>query len=596
MQSTSSKYNCDSNYIAGRGCNTTGSNETDELNTKLTDEETGIININNENNIFFKKNIDYVKGSKIGKYKLIKTLGKGSCAKVVQAEDCETGEYVAIKIVERTPKQLSDIRIYREALICSLFNHPHIIKLLDFFHTTEYFFLIFEYVNGQQLYDIVLKKGSLDEDEARKYFRQIISAVDYTHRNSVVHRDLKIENILIDRNDNIKLIDFGLSNFYDNDDLLGTFCGSLYFAAPELLLGTRYTGPEIDVWSLGVILYVMLVGKVPFDDENIHALQNKIKSCKFKFEKTISPEAQDLITNMILSSDARINLENVKKSKWINLGYKNLTNNFMTLRKPISEINKNILRALQAAMFFQFTNMEHIMMQYLQICKSNRNLLEQTYWCKKPIVILYYLTMEKFDELNYKSIPIDIDLEIDTKSLIDITIEKQPTIIYNFVRFTNAKKNDNPYNLFFSKSAFEPEMEFLNIAKDMSLDSCNDTKEESKKHNFPKIKQSIIKGLFKGIKIKNGDKDYVKNAIIKILLDLDITYEANEKSYFCSYSHSEVECHFKIDLYFNILLLEHYVVLNCLNKKKDNFKLVTELIKEKLEEIGDTSNYPENAI
>lgn len=595
MQSTS-KYNCDSDYIAGRNYNTKRTNGREELSTGLTNEETGVVNISDENNIFFKKNIDYVKGSRIGKYKLIKTLGKGSCAKVVQAEDCETGEYVAIKIIERTPKQLSDIRIYREALICSLFNHPHIIKLLDFFHTTEYFFLIFEYVDGQQLYDIILNKGYLDEDEARKYFRQIISAVDYSHRNSVVHRDLKIENILIDRNDNIKLIDFGLSNFYDADDLLGTFCGSLYFAAPELLLGTRYTGPEIDVWSLGVILYVMLVGKVPFDDENIHALQNKIKSCKFKFEKTISPEAQDLITNMILSSDARINLENVKKSKWTNLGYKNLTNNFMTLRKPIIEINKNILRALQAAMFFQFTDMERILMQYLQICKGDKHSLEQTYWCKKPVVILYYLTMEKFNELNYKSIPIDIDTGMNTKSLIDITIEKQPIIIYNFVRFTNAKKNNNPYNLFFSRSVFEPEMEFLNMTKDVSLDSCNISEDENKKHNFPKIKQSIIKGLFKGIKIKNGDKDYVKNAIIKILLDLDITYEANEKSYFCSYNHSGVECHFKIDLYFNILLLEHYVVLNCLNRKKDNFKLVTELIKEKLEEIGDTSNYPENAI
>jgi serine/threonine protein kinase len=137
--------------------------------------------------------------------------------------------------------------------------------------------MLFEYVNGGQMLDYIISHGKLKEKQARKFSRQISSALDYCHRNSIVHRDLKIENILISKTGDIKIIDFGLSNLFAPRSHLRTFCGSLYFAAPELLQAKAYTGPEVDVWSFGIVLYVLVCGKVPFDDQSMQALHAKIK-------------------------------------------------------------------------------------------------------------------------------------------------------------------------------------------------------------------------------------------------------------------------------------------------------------------------------
>lgn len=279
------------------------------------------------------------------------------------AHNTDTDERVAINIVprklENTQYEASEERIYTETVISALLNHPNIVRLLDFIYTSSYFFLIFEYVKGVQLYDIVLNNIFINEATARRYFRQIVSALDYIHRNCIAHRDLKIENIVIDQNDNVKIIDFGLSNFYDNKMLLKTFCGSLYFAAPELLHGKRYFGPEADVWSLGVVLYVMLCGNVPFDDESVNVLQGKIKVAEFDFLKPISSEAKDLIMKMLMASpENRCNLEEVKKSRWVNIGYESIAHNYMVCRQPITHLNKDCVKALSAALSFQYDNVE----------------------------------------------------------------------------------------------------------------------------------------------------------------------------------------------------------------------------------------------
>ena len=158
-----------------------------------------------------------------------------------------------------------------------LLHHPYIRGIREFITRTNHHYMVFEYVNSGQMLDYIISHGRLRERVARKFARQIGSALDYCHRNNVVHRDLKIENILISHSGNIKIIDFGLSNLYDPASRLGTFCGSLYFAAPELLNAKVYTGPEVDVWSFGVVLYVLVCGKVPFDDQSMPALHAKIK-------------------------------------------------------------------------------------------------------------------------------------------------------------------------------------------------------------------------------------------------------------------------------------------------------------------------------
>lgn len=170
-----------------------------------------------------------------------------------------------------------EVRTIREAALSMLLHHPYICGMRELITHTNHYYMVFEYVNGGQMLDYIISHGRLRERVARKFARQIGSALDYCHRNNVVHRDLKIENILISQTGNIKIIDFGLSNLYNPASHLSTFCGSLYFAAPELLNARVYTGPEVDVWSFGVVLYVLVCGKVPFDDQSMPALHAKIK-------------------------------------------------------------------------------------------------------------------------------------------------------------------------------------------------------------------------------------------------------------------------------------------------------------------------------
>jgi serine/threonine protein kinase KIN1/2 len=192
-----------------------------------------------------------------------------------------------------------EVRAIREAAIATLLRHPYICGMYDFIITENHFYLFCEYVDGGQLLDYIISHGKLREKHARKFARQILSALDYCHRNSIVHRgirshrpflpvDLKIENILISKSGNIKIIDFGLSNLYSMRSMLTTYCGSLYFAAPELLNAQAYTGPEVDLWSFGVVLYVLVCGKVPFDDSNMPALHAKIKRGSFEYPGWLS--------------------------------------------------------------------------------------------------------------------------------------------------------------------------------------------------------------------------------------------------------------------------------------------------------------------
>ena len=237
-----------------------------------------------------------------GQWSLGKTIGAGSMGKVKLAKNLETGEQVAVKIVPRqsTDEHRNDrdreradhskeIRTAREAAIVTLLDHPYICAMRDVVRTSYHWYMLFEYVNGGQMLDYIISHGRLKEKQARKFGRQIASALDYCHRNSIVHRDLKIENILISKTGDIKIIDFGLSNLFSPRNHLKTFCGSLYFAAPELLQARQYTGPEVDLWSFGIVLYVLVCGKVPFDDQSMPQLHAKIKKGVVDYPMWLSP-------------------------------------------------------------------------------------------------------------------------------------------------------------------------------------------------------------------------------------------------------------------------------------------------------------------
>lgn len=252
-------------------------------------------------------------------YRLGKTLGIGSFGKVKVAEHILTGHKVAIKILNRKKIKQMDMeeKVRREIKILRLFMHPHIIRLYEVVETPNDIYVVMEYVKAGELFDYIVEKGRLLEDEARHFFQQIISGVEYCHRNMVVHRDLKPENLLLDSKMNVKIADFGLSNVMRDGHFLKTSCGSPNYAAPEVISGRLYAGPEVDVWSCGVILYALLCGSLPFDDENIPNLFKKIKGGIYTLPSHLSPGARDLIPRMLLVDPLkRITIPEIRQHPW----------------------------------------------------------------------------------------------------------------------------------------------------------------------------------------------------------------------------------------------------------------------------------------
>ena len=242
-----------------------------------------------------------------------------SCDQVKLATHAVTGHKVAVKILNKAKiKQLGmEEKVRREINILHLCTHPHIIRLYEVVDTPTDIFLVNEYVSGGELFDYIVSKGRLSADEARNFFHQIISGVEYCHFQKIVHRDLKPENLLLDANLNIKIADFGLSNLMRDGDFLRTSCGSPNYAAPEVISGHLYAGPEVDVWSCGVILYALLCGSLPFDDESIPHLFKKIKSGMYSLPTHLSQLAKNLIPRMLeVDPMKRITIPEIRLHPW----------------------------------------------------------------------------------------------------------------------------------------------------------------------------------------------------------------------------------------------------------------------------------------
>ncbi|KAM7002699.1 serine/threonine-protein kinase BRSK2 isoform 6-T6 [Tautogolabrus adspersus] len=258
----------------------------------------------------------------VGPYRLEKTLGKGQTGLVKLGVHCVTCQKVAIKIVNR--EKLSEsvlMKVEREIAILKLIEHPHVLKLHDVYENKKYLYLVLEHVSGGELFDYLVKKGRLTPKEARKFFRQIMSALDFCHSHSICHRDLKPENLLLDEKNNIRIADFGMASLQVGDSLLETSCGSPHYACPEVIRGEKYDGRKADVWSCGVILFALLVGALPFDDDNLRNLLEKVKLGVFHMPHFIPPDCQNLLRGMI-EVDASKRLT-VSSTKTLSLGGKN---------------------------------------------------------------------------------------------------------------------------------------------------------------------------------------------------------------------------------------------------------------------------------
>jgi len=239
-----------------------------------------------------------------------------------------------MKILEK--KKIRDAkdacRVEREISILKQVNHPNIVLLYEIIETSEELFLIMEYTPGGELFDYIVNKAVLDEHETRSLFRQIISGIEYLHKLKISHRDLKPENMLLDADKNIKIVDFGLSNSYKDSGMLETACGSPCYVAPEMIAGKTYSGAAVDIWSAGVVLFVMLCGYLPFEDKNTSKLYKKIMDGAFTIPEHISDSAKNLIRGILNTEPSvRYTIEDIKNHRWF-------TNN-MSLTWPLKDIN-----------------------------------------------------------------------------------------------------------------------------------------------------------------------------------------------------------------------------------------------------------------
>lgn len=262
-----------------------------------------------------------IRAKSIGNYILGKTLGEGTFGKVKLATHILTGEKVAIKILEKDRIiDVADVeRVAREIYILKFIRHPNIIQLYEIIETPKQLFLVMEYVNGGELFDYIVSKTRVEEREASKFFHQIIAGIEYIHKLKIVHRDLKPENLLLDSNNNIKIVDFGLSNTYNENELLKTACGSPCYAAPEMIGGKKYNGLQVDIWSCGVILFAIVCGYLPFEDPNTNVLYTKIKNGDYVIPDFISDDGRDLLKNILNTDPAkRYTIDEIRKHPWMN--------------------------------------------------------------------------------------------------------------------------------------------------------------------------------------------------------------------------------------------------------------------------------------
>ncbi|XP_027855251.1 MAP/microtubule affinity-regulating kinase 4 isoform X2 [Xiphophorus couchianus] len=259
----------------------------------------------------------------IGNYRLLKTIGKGNFAKVKLARHILTGREVAIKIIDKTQLNPTSLqKLFREVRIMKTLNHPNIVQLFEVIETEKTLYLVMEYASGGEVFDYLVAHGRMKEKEARAKFRQIVSAVHYCHQKNIVHRDLKAENLLLDADSNIKIADFGFSNEFTEGNKLDTFCGSPPYAAPELFQGKKYDGPEVDIWSLGVILYTLVSGSLPFDGQNLKELRERVLRGKYRVPFYMSTDCEGILRRfLVLNPAKRCSLEQIMKDKWINVGY-----------------------------------------------------------------------------------------------------------------------------------------------------------------------------------------------------------------------------------------------------------------------------------
>ncbi|EAL66507.1 hypothetical protein DDB_G0281895 [Dictyostelium discoideum AX4] len=335
----------------------------------------------------------------VGSYEVGKTLGNGTFGKVKLGTNICTKENVAIKFIKNNKlsgKQKETC--FREIDIMKLLDHPNIVKLLDVVDKREEegtTYLIVEYVSGGELFDYIVAREYIKEKEARKFFRQMISAIEYCHANLIVHRDLKPENLLLDSNGDIKISDFGLSNNIQPGKLLESFCGSPLYAAPEILKAEKYLGPPVDIWSLGVIMYAVLCGNLPWEGDSQAEISFNSVHGNYEDPTHLSAEAVHILRRMIVPNPKdRATIQELKNHPWTNIDYQEIPKSHLPPRDAVHEIKEDIFA--------------HLISLGFPNTKETRDIILKNENC--GIVNVYHLLLDRYASKEVENLKSKLEL------------------------------------------------------------------------------------------------------------------------------------------------------------------------------------------
>ena len=522
----------------------------------------------------------------INEYAIKETIGKGAFSKVKLGINKMTGEKVAIKILDKKKIKMNseNKRIQRELNILKKLSHINIVKVIQIKEDMDNIYIIMDYIENNLFY-FILNNKYLSESESSFYFYQLISGLDYIHSQGIVHRDLKPENILITKNKILKIIDFGLSNYFSKGKFLTTLCGSPSYTAPEVILGKKYDGFASDIWTIGIILYVMTCGSLPFEEnDNKNNLFKKIIKCKIEYPKCITNNAKDLLQKILVANpDKRININEIKKHQFYLNGKKIFSQKFPELVKQI-EIksnlnNENSLKIRKPGPNFELlkkiikgnaiTNrekQENNKINYKDKNNSSRYLLNKLSKEKKIFQNKYLLTDENEQNNNYSSAKKPINItnynsnskeKMSNEYIYKINIKKRnnKSSIMNSHSLNSKEKNWTIYNYMETNKPLNiynynnSEISIINKTKGKKYKSINNSSSNRKNNNlFKKRKNlSIFNDKFKNMNL-NIQKNITKiNEIYDSLLNnnkeeknkslyykiIKLTKEKKEKEKYC---------------------------------------------------------------
>ncbi|KAM6431915.1 serine/threonine-protein kinase SIK2 isoform 2-T2 [Liasis olivaceus] len=409
---------------------------------------------------------------RVGFYEIEGTLGKGNFAVVKLGRHRITRSEVAIKIIDKS--QLDSVnleKIYREVQIMKMLDHPHIIKLYQVMETKSMLYLVTEYAKNGEIFDYLANRGRLSEPDARRKFWQILSAVEYCHGRKIVHRDLKAENLLLDNNMNIKIADFGFGNFYKSGEPLTTWCGSPPYAAPEVFEGQQYEGPQLDIWSMGVVLYVLVCGALPFDGPTLPILRQRVLEGRFRIPYFMSEECEHLIRRMlVLDPSKRLSIAQIKEHKWmlieVPVQRPALYSQGQENEPSIGEYSEQVLRLMHSLGIDQQKTIE--------------SLQNKSY---NHFAAIYYLLIERLKS-HRSSFP--VDQRLDSRQRRPSTIAEQTV-----AKATVAPVNLHPQNVRLRRSpGLPPTAEAFSFPR--SVCQAESTFMEEERIDTPKVNGCLL--------------------------------------------------------------------------------------------------------